>query len=153
MRTLGVLLFVAAGLYAQQQPAPAPTTPHPPKPSLERIQKQAEAARKENRVDDAIALYKKGVAIKQVAKTFRPMTSLPFIANTGFDKQKGNRAIDEGDSDAIAYGTLFLANPYLVERFERDASFNKPDPATFYGRGPKGYTDYPTLSDRSANAT
>ena len=31
---------------------------------LVRIQKQAEAARQENRIDDAIALYKKGVAIK-----------------------------------------------------------------------------------------
>src|SRR5580704_12681285 len=32
--------------------------------SVQRIQKQAEAARKENRVDDAIRLYKKGVAVK-----------------------------------------------------------------------------------------
>ncbi len=32
--------------------------------SVEQIQKQAEAARKENRVDDAIRLYKKGVALK-----------------------------------------------------------------------------------------
>ncbi len=35
----------------------------PPAP-LTQIQKQAEAARKENRVDDAIALYKKGVVLK-----------------------------------------------------------------------------------------
>lgn len=93
-----------------------------------------------------------GVAIERVAKTFRPMTSVPFIANTGFDKHRGNRAIAEGDVDAVAFGTLFLANPDLVDRFRRDAGFNKPDPATFYGRGPKGYTDYPTLSRKSANA-
>jgi hypothetical protein len=27
----------------------------------------------------------------------------------------------------------------------RRASLNKPDPTTFYGIGPKGYTDYPRL--------
>ncbi len=32
--------------------------------TVQQIQKQAEAARKENRVDDAIRLYKKGVAVK-----------------------------------------------------------------------------------------
>src|ERR1700687_5511028 len=31
---------------------------------IQQIQRQAEAARKENRVDDAIRLYKKGVAVK-----------------------------------------------------------------------------------------
>ena len=80
----------------------------------------------------------KGVAIEKVAKTFRPMTSVPFIANTGFDREKGNLAIEGGDADAIAYGVLFLANSDLIERFRRGARLNKPDPATFYGRGPNG---------------
>jgi N-ethylmaleimide reductase len=44
---------------------------------------------------------------------------------------------------AIAYGTLYIANPDLVARFEADAPLTKPDPSTFYGSGPKGYTDYP----------
>ncbi|WP_366938660.1 oxidoreductase [Bradyrhizobium sp.] len=92
----------------------------------------------------------KGVAIEKVAKTFRPMTSVPFIANTGFDREKGNLAIEGGDADAIAYGVLFLANSDLIERFRRDARLNKPDPATFYGRGPNGYTDYPALPGQKA---
>lgn len=41
-----------------QKPAPATSA------SIQQIQKQAEAARKDNRVDDAIRLYKKGVALK-----------------------------------------------------------------------------------------
>ena len=94
----------------------------------------------------------KGVAIEKVAKTFRPMTTVPFIANTGFDEDSGNRVIAGGEADAIAYGTLFLANPDLVERFRRDAELNKPDPGTFYGRGPKGYTDYPALPGQKAHA-
>jgi hypothetical protein len=28
--------------------------------------------------------------------------------------------------------------------------FIEPDPATFYGIGPKGYTDYPVLADAVA---
>ncbi|MBV9563569.1 MAG: hypothetical protein JOY90_24455, partial [Bradyrhizobium sp.] len=92
-----------------------------------------------------------GVAIEKVAKTFRPMTSVPFIANTGFDREKGNLAIEGGDADAIAYGVLFLANSDLIERFRRGARLNKPDPATFYGRGPNGYTDYPALPGQKAH--
>ncbi|WP_242201547.1 alkene reductase [Sphingomonas hankookensis] len=87
----------------------------------------------------------KGVAIEDVAGTFRPMTSVPLIANTGFDRAKGMATVAAGKADAIAYGTLFLANPDLVARFAADdGALNKPEPATFYGVGPKGYIDYPT---------
>jgi N-ethylmaleimide reductase len=90
----------------------------------------------------------KGVAIEHVAATFRPMTRVPFIANTGFDKESGTAAIARGEADAIAYGVLFLANPDLVSRFATgDTNFNKPDPATFYGTEAKGYTDYPTMAE------
>jgi N-ethylmaleimide reductase len=41
----------------------------------------------------------------------------------------------------------YIANPDLVARLRSDASLNKPDPTTFYGIGPKGYTDYPVLAD------
>lgn len=89
---------------------------------------------------------KKGVAIENVAETFRPMTSVPFIVNTGFDKAKGMAAIEAGHADAVAYGVPYIANPDLVTRFAQNAPLNEPDPSTFYGRGPKGYTDYPTLT-------
>ncbi|WP_349962495.1 alkene reductase [Rhizobium sp. ZPR3] len=85
-----------------------------------------------------------GVQVSHVAQTFRPMTTVPFIANTGFDKASGMDAIASGNVDAVAYGTLFLANPDLVARFASgDREFNKPDPKTFYGTGPNGYTNYP----------
>lgn len=58
-------------------------------------------------------------------------------------------ATDTSDDalDAVAFGVPFIANPDLVERLRRDAPFNKPDPTTFYGVGPEGYTDYPILAD------
>jgi N-ethylmaleimide reductase len=43
-----------------------------------------------------------------------------------------------------------MSNPDLVDRLRSDAPLNKPDPTTFYGIGPKGYTDYPKLADAVA---
>lgn len=86
---------------------------------------------------------KRGVQIEQVAKTFRPLFAGPLLVNTGFDKTKGNRTIADGDADAVAFGVSYIANPDLVERLRGDAPLNTPDPKTFYGSGPRGYTDYP----------
>jgi N-ethylmaleimide reductase len=94
----------------------------------------------------------KGVAIERVSKMFRPMTSVPLIANTGFDKARAMDLLRRGDADAIAYGSLYIADPDLVARFEADVPLAKPDPANFYGSGPKGYTDYPPLSARDEAA-
>ena len=92
----------------------------------------------------------RGVQIGQVAKTFRPMTSAPVIVNTGFDKAKGNAVLEAGDADMVAFGVPYIANPDLVDRLRSDAPLNMPDPATFYGVGPKGYTDYPPLNTAAA---
>ena len=46
----------------------------------------------------------------------------------------------------MAFGVPFIANPGLVDRLRSDARLNKPDPTTFYGIGPRGYTDYPILA-------
>jgi N-ethylmaleimide reductase len=65
---------------------------------------------------------------------------------------QGMDALRRGDADAITYGSLYIANPDLVARFKADAPLMKPDPATFYGSGPKGYTDYPALSAKDKAA-
>lgn len=54
-------------------------------------------------------------------------------------------ALAEDLTDAVALGALFLANPDLVDRLRLGATLNSADPATFYGGGAEGYTDYPTL--------
>ena len=46
----------------------------------------------------------------------------------------------------------FLANPDLPARIQAKAALNKPDPSTFYTRGAKGYTDYPTLEKVHADS-
>lgn len=68
-----------------------------------------------------------------------------YIANGGYDKERGNQAITSGAADMVAYGVAFLANPDLPERFKQDASLNEADSSSFYGGDAHGYTDYPTL--------
>lgn len=68
-----------------------------------------------------------------------------FIVNEGFSAASAREAIASGNADAIAFGKPAIANPDLVERLRRDAPWNPPDPATFYGDGPEGYLDYPFL--------
>jgi N-ethylmaleimide reductase len=69
-----------------------------------------------------------------------------MMVNNGYDKPLAETAVAEGD-DLVAFGVPFLANPDLPERLRTNAPLNKPDKATFYGGGAKGYTDYPTLSN------
>ena len=67
------------------------------------------------------------------------------VSAGGFTLESGNQALSEGWADAIAFGELFLANPDLPERLRLGAPLNRPVEATFYSKGPEGYTDYPQL--------
>ena len=75
-----------------------------------------------------------------------------LILAGGFDRESGERALQDGDADLIAYARLFLANPDLPERFEQDAPLNEWDKSTFYGGGAEGYIDYPELDEVRAEA-
>jgi 2,4-dienoyl-CoA reductase-like NADH-dependent reductase (Old Yellow Enzyme family) len=75
-----------------------------------------------------------------------------YIANEGFSFETANQALAAGEADAVAFGKLFIANPDLPRRFALGTPLNKPDPSTFYGSGPRGYTDYPALDDNVGTA-
>ena len=75
----------------------------------------------------------------------------PFVANEGFTFDSAQRALAEGNADAVAFGKLFIANPDLVERFAKHAPLNAWDSATFYVGGEKGYVDYPALQSDLAS--
>jgi len=68
------------------------------------------------------------------------------IANSGYDKDSAEAELKKGIAKAISFGTLFLANPDLPQRFENNASLNQPDRATMFGGGAQGYVDYPFLN-------
>ena len=76
----------------------------------------------------------------------RPVYRGVYFAGAGLTKEAGEELLARGLADAVVYGTKFLANPDLPERFRRDAPLNEPDQTTFYTPGERGYTDYPTLS-------
>ena len=69
-----------------------------------------------------------------------------LVANMGYTAAEATAAIEAGAVDAVAFGTAFLANPDLPERFRLGAPLQAPNPATFYSAGPEGYTDYPRLA-------
>ncbi|MEV7966537.1 alkene reductase [Sphaerisporangium sp. NPDC088356] len=56
-------------------------------------------------------------------------------------RAEGERWLEHG-ADLVAFGRAFLANPDLVERLRTGVPLNRPDPATYYGGGTRGYTDY-----------
>lgn len=70
-----------------------------------------------------------------------------YMTNHGYDRAAAMAAVAEGEADLVAFGTLFIANPDLVERLRRDVPLNRPDASTFYGGDERGYTDYPFLAD------
>jgi len=81
-------------------------------------------------------------SVQGIAKHFRPLYNGNLMINNGFDQQSGNKVIEEGYADMVAYGKLFISNPDLVKRFELNAPLNPWDESTFYSLGEKGYTDY-----------
>ncbi|MGI2904567.1 alkene reductase [Tolypothrix sp. VBCCA 56010] len=69
-----------------------------------------------------------------------------LIVNGGYDKSRGDAVLSTGAADLVAFGTLYIANPDLPERFALNAPLNQADPTSFYGGGEKGYTDYPAIA-------
>lgn len=77
---------------------------------------------------------------------FGSMSRQTVIANAGYDKTSGEAELEKGTAGLVSFGTLFLANPDLPKRFEKDAALNQPDRATMFGGGAEGYIDYPFLT-------
>jgi N-ethylmaleimide reductase len=68
-----------------------------------------------------------------------------WIVNNGYTRQLAIDTIAAGKADMVAFGRPFIANPDLVERLKLDAPLAALNPATLYGGGAEGYTDYPAL--------
>jgi N-ethylmaleimide reductase len=79
-------------------------------------------------------------AFKKALRKAWPRT---FILAGGFDRASAEAVVAEGGADLVGVGRAFLANPDLMARWNHGWELNKPDFATFYSPGSKGYTDYP----------
>ena len=78
--------------------------------------------------------------------TLRRLFKGAYLHGSGLTQQTAERLIESREADATVFGSLYLANPDLPERFAKGAALNAPDQSTFYTPGAKGYTDYPVLA-------
>ncbi len=74
---------------------------------------------------------------------FRQYYSGRLMVNLGFTQESGNAILNEGTADLVSFGTSFIANPDLAERFTYNLPLSESDRDTYYSGGEKGYTDYP----------
>lgn len=86
-------------------------------------------------------------AVQEIARHFRPLYKGTLMINAGFDRESGNKVLEDGNADLVAYGKPFISNPDLVERFRQKAGLAEWDEDTFYVPGAKGYTDYPAMEE------
>ena len=76
----------------------------------------------------------------------RPLFKGAYLVGGGLNKESAQALLAEGRADAAVFGSTFLANPDLPERFRIDAPLNVPNKDTFYAPGADGYIDYPSIS-------
>jgi N-ethylmaleimide reductase len=87
--------------------------------------------------------------LESLVRDLRERFSGTVLLNDGFGDVTSlasvERLLETGLADAVVVGRQFLANPDLPTRWAQGAECNEPNPATFYGGGAEGYTDYPRL--------
>jgi N-ethylmaleimide reductase len=77
----------------------------------------------------------------------RPRFDGAYLIGGGLTQDSAEKALAEGKADAAVFGSAFLANPDLPERFRTDAALNTPDRSTFFAPPTaQGYIDYPALA-------
>ncbi|WP_342424007.1 alkene reductase [Paenibacillus sp. FSL E2-0178] len=87
----------------------------------------------------------------ELLQDIRSLWTNPLLVNrAGRGLENISVDIESGLADLAPVGVWSLANPDFVERLKAGAPLNEADPATFYGSGSKGYTDYPTLKELEA---
>ncbi len=74
-----------------------------------------------------------------------------YIANNGYNLEKAQATITNGNACLVAFGIPFLANPDLVHRYYENLPLNEADTTTFYGGNEVGYTDYAFYHNEKAN--
>ncbi|WP_413577966.1 alkene reductase [Bdellovibrio sp. HCB290] len=83
--------------------------------------------------------------VQPLAPKIRKIFSGILIINFGYDKNTAEKVLEQDGADAVAFGSLFIGNPDLPERFAANAPLATADRATFYGGTAHGYTDYPKM--------
>jgi N-ethylmaleimide reductase len=83
--------------------------------------------------------------------TLRNRIVMAPLTNNGYDLELATSRLARNDADLFAFGRPFISNPDLIERLKNGAPLTPINPATLYGGGAAGYTDYPTLAQSQAH--
>lgn len=67
-----------------------------------------------------------------------------------YTAERGERLIEAGLADLIAFGRPFIANPDLPRRVQNGWPLTPVDPTTMYGGTDHGFTDYPVYASATA---
>lgn len=73
----------------------------------------------------------------------KPLFPGTYLLGGGLTQDSAVQHLNAGCADAVVFGSAYLANPDLLERFIHHAPLNEPQRDTFYSDGPRGYIDYP----------
>ena len=65
-----------------------------------------------------------------------------YILSGGYDAERAEHDLVEGQGDLVAFGRPFISNPDLVAKLQSKAALTAADPAKFYTPGAEGYNDY-----------
>jgi 2,4-dienoyl-CoA reductase-like NADH-dependent reductase (Old Yellow Enzyme family) len=88
-------------------------------------------------------LDKEPVVKEDFLTKFRKAFGVTIIVTGGLTKEIAEHLLQRDLADLFGFGTLYISNPDLVERFKNNWPLTPPDSKTFYGGDARGYTDYP----------
>jgi len=81
-----------------------------------------------------------------IKEKIRALFNNAIILCGGFDKAAAEKAIEDGLTNAVAFGRPFINNPDLVERLKNEQPLSEElNMDQFYTPDEKGYTDYPVF--------
>jgi N-ethylmaleimide reductase len=83
--------------------------------------------------------------IEYLTLRIREVYSGTPIIISGFDDKTAAEALANNEADAIVFGTPFIANPDLVERYREEDALNAAAANNFCTPGESGHTDYPAM--------
>lgn len=89
----------------------------------------------------------KPVVPPEFLRKFREAFAGTLIVTGGLDQKTAEQLLQDGLTDLAGFGTLFISNPDLPERFRNGWPLAPADQTTFYGGDAHGYTDYPAYQD------
>ena len=91
--------------------------------------------------------------IPAIVESFKAHGGGLYIGNGDYSINQAQDAINSGWCDAVAFGRPWIPNPDYAIRIAQGGPYRTPDRETFYGGGPEGYSDFPSLAEEQEAET